>query len=329
MFGKKLSPKLLLFLPIATYLVSYIYLAFYHHKFWLWNVVVHEGGEYTLLQTTLYASHFLGHIPVHTLLAFLLLGLYLILTKPKTISSNHISSFILIVLLLAFLATSVLISNNLFGWHDTWLYIAQGKQSLATYGEGGSWNLHIPSTMLLFFLLPMYVLLIKYLFSRKIEFSKQGLSLIAIAFGLFVAMTLLVNTNPISAIISIWQTPRYLAHSIRELATFPLTYFPIPLYFYIRNEAKAKNQVKLNKVTLIIILLFFIGFLGILYQAVISLHSDVGSIAQKPDFAKNGELSIIYLLASHYFEHFLDTIYFTLLSLLLYIQAIKLFHYEK
>ena len=40
----------------------------------------------------------------------------------------------------------------------------------------------------------------------------------------------------------------------------------------------------------------------------------VGTLAQKPEFAKGGELSVIYLLASHFFEHFLDTIFFALFA---------------
>ena len=60
--------------------------------------------------------------------------------------------------------------------------------------------------------------------------------------------------------------------------------------------------------------LFLVGFV---YQVVISLANDVGSLAQRPDFAKGGELSIAYLLASHYFEHVLDSLFFALLTLLL------------
>jgi hypothetical protein len=44
----------------------------------------------------------------------------------------------------------------------------------------------------------------------------------------------------------------------------------------------------------------------------------IGQLAQTPPFAKAGTLSVPYLLASHYFEHLLDTIYFTLLTLLLW-----------
>jgi hypothetical protein len=53
------------------------------------------------------------------------------------------------------------------------------------------------------------------------------------------------------------------------------------------------------------------------------LSVGIGSLAQKPFFAKKCELGIPYLLASHYFEHFPDTIYFTLLSLFLYGVAVN------
>ena len=44
----------------------------------------------------------------------------------------------------------------------------------------------------------------------------------------------------------------------------------------------------------------------------------IGELAQKPPFARTGALGVPYLLASHNFEHVLDTIYFTLVTLLLW-----------
>lgn len=73
-----------------------------------------------------------------------------------------------------------------------------------------------------------------------------------------------------------------------------------------------------KKLYLIMIILTALFLMGLFYQSYISLAAGIGRLAQKPFFAKNGELGIPYLLASHYFEHFLDTVYFTLLCLILY-----------
>ena len=37
--------------PVLTYLSSYVYMAFYHGKLWLFDSIIHESGEYTLLET--------------------------------------------------------------------------------------------------------------------------------------------------------------------------------------------------------------------------------------------------------------------------------------
>ena len=58
--------------------------------------------------------------------------------------------------------------------------------------------------------------------------------------------------------------------------------------------------------------------IAVFYQTHLPLRAGIGNLAQKSSFAVEGRLGVPYLLASHYFEHFLDTIYFTLLCLILY-----------
>jgi hypothetical protein len=75
-----LKMKLLISLPIIAYGVSYLVLALYHGKIFIFTTIVHEGGTHTLTRTIFYASHFLVHVPVHTVLAFLFTGTFLCLT---------------------------------------------------------------------------------------------------------------------------------------------------------------------------------------------------------------------------------------------------------
>lgn len=137
-------------------------------------------------------------------------------------------------------------------------------------------------------------------------------------------MTVLVNGS-FSPIGEIWLSPRYLAHSVRELATFPLTYFPIPLYFILAEKYKASHTVRHPKRSpvLLLIILAAVFFAGITYQAVVPLNAGISGLAQKPAFAKEGMLGIPYLLSAHYFEHFLDTVFFSLLVLILYNRALR------
>jgi len=219
------------------------------------------------------------------------------------------------------LILSFFVGMVVFGHEDTFAFIAQKKQGVGTYAEGGSWNLHLPSTTLLFLLIPAYIYIVKTIFGSVIQPNFGGLSYISLGVLLFFLFTLLFNRSIADPFFSIWADPRYLAHSVRELLTFPVTYFPIPLYFILRRErtvrASAKRMIGGNLRSLIACLAI-IFLVALFYQSYASLTAGIGSIAQKPDFAGGGQLGIPYLLASHYFEHFLDTIYFTLLSLLLY-----------
>lgn len=59
------------------------------------------------------------------------------------------------------------------------------------------------------------------------------------------------------------------------------------------------------------------------YQSWTALEAGIPELAQKPSFAAEDGLGIPYLLASHYFEHFLDTCFFALLCLMLCSPAIR------
>jgi hypothetical protein len=223
------------------------------------------------------------------------------------------------VLLAVVLGASMVISVVHFGAEDTASFVLQQKQQPDLYVEGGSWNLHLPSTMLQFLLIPVAVWLVRRVFDRPVQWSRRGLGWLAAAVVVAVAVTWWANGNPLAAVMGVWRDPRYLAHAVRELATFPLTYYPLPLAVLLSLERVDRRDDpsptgRLDKTMTAAAGLFLVGFA---YQVMVSLINDVGSLAQKPDFASGGELSIGYLLSSHYFEHVLDTLFFALLTIIL------------
>lgn len=314
----------LIAIPIITYLCSYAYLAYYHGKIFIFNTVVHEGGTFTLIQDAFYASHFLGHIPVHTTLAFFFTGIFLCLTVEAEGGHIQRNADLLLIAVVFFLVFAFFLSLSLFGYEDTFSYVAQKKQSVARYEQGGSWNLHMPSTMMQFLLIPIYLFVVMGLFRRPVRPSLRGAAYILSALSLFLAFGIYFNYGFWAAICKVWADPRYLAHSVRELLTFPVTYYPIPLYFMIKDNRKdASNQKNTNwgklksvKICFVIVLSIFVAAFA--YQSYIPLTEGIGELAQKPAFARGGKLGIPYLLAAHYFEHFLDSIYFSLFCLLLF-----------
>jgi hypothetical protein len=313
------DPRLLLTVPVLSYLLSYLYLALYHQQWNLWPVVIHESGRYTLLETTLYASHFIGHIPVLMTVALLMAGSWLSLAPAGStpIPSRHL--VLAMVSLAGLLAASLAISVSHFGAEDTLSFILQRKQQPDLYVEGGSWNLHLPSTMLQFLLIPVVVWLARRLFGRPVQWSRRGAPWFAAAALVALGMTWWANSQPLGAVLDVWADPRYLAHSVRELVTFPLTYYPLPLALLLAREGRNLRDSLSptgwpDKAMTAAAGVFLVGFS---YQVVVSLVNDVGALAQKPAFAEGGELSIAYLLASHYFEHLLDTLFFALLTIIL------------
>jgi hypothetical protein len=312
------QPRLLLLVPLLSYLLSYIWLAIYHGSPLLWNTVIHESGRYTLLETTFYASHFLGHVPVLTVLAFVFAGAYAAMAGDQMPISSLRAGLTAGGLLAGLLLVSLAIGFFHFGAEDTFSFLRQIKQRPDLYTAGGSWKLHLPSTVLQLALIPIVVWSARRLCDRPVAWGRRGNGYLAGAIVGLVAVTWLASTEPLETLVEVWRDPRYLAHSVRELVTFPLTYYPIPLAILLAAEARSRSAAPTDRrVDALAVLLLLVFALGFSYQVVVSLTHDIGSLAQKPEFAKGGELGIPYLLASHFFEHFLDSIYFALLVLLL------------
>ena len=315
---QKMDPKLILAVPFGVYLASYFYLAAYHGRVWIFGTPIHEGGTYTLLQTIGYASHFLGHIPSLSVIALMFTGAMRTFRTPS--EKWETNSKLVLISLAVFLMLSWFISLKLFGSDDTLAYILQRRQAMGNDVKGGAWNLHLPSTLSLLILLPLYVVAVLAIFKEKIVFRRDGIPYAVLSLVLIGGVTAAANDGSLSPVAWIWRDPRYLAHSIRELATFPLTFFPIPLYFILKKPSgnEGKDQYFSRPLAFFLAVLAIAAAALIAYQMTMPLLQGIGSLAQKPSFAHGGELNIPYLLASHYFEHVLDTIYFSLLCALLY-----------
>ena len=311
------DPRLLLLLPAAIYLASYANLALYHGRAWLWSTPVHESGRYTLLETTFYASHFLGHVPVLLTVALLAAGSWRSMSPPSPPPVGR-GRALAVAGLGLLVAGSLALAILHFGLDDTLAFILQRRQRPDDAVAGGSWNLHLPSTLLQFALIPVAVFVARSAFARPVVWSRRGLALLVAAVAVAVGMTWLVNRDPLAAVAGVWSDPRYLAHSVRELVTFPLTYYPLALALLLGGEAPTRRERRaVSGPDLLVGALAALFAAGFLFQVAVSLGHDIGALAQQPAFAAGGRLGIPYLLASHFFEHVLDSLFFALATLLL------------
>lgn len=304
------NPRWLLAVPLVTYLISYLYLALYHGKLWIWNTVVHEGGTLTLFQTTFYASHFLGHIPSLTIIAFLLASWFKVLVPSEEPFRVNLKW---LFIALSFTVVCFIYSLWQFGKDETLSYLFLSQQSVTRTAPGGSYLLHLPSTLSLVILIPLFIAFTAVIFRRQITWETTHLKSVAATAFVAIAFAILITLNYPAAILHALSDPRYLAHSVRELVTFPLTFFPIPLALWFANQSSESSSISLaSRRPLLILLALAIPLL--LIQIWIPLTVGIGELAQKPTFAES-PLPIEYLLASHYFEHVLDTIFFTMVCL--------------
>ncbi len=300
------NPRLLWWIPTATYAVSYVYLAMFHQRWWLWDTVVHEGGTLTLWETTLYASHFLGHIPSLVIIAVLLAGWFRVLAgAPLATGVNRrwLSA--------AFVFVGICFAGSVwhFGWNETIDYLFWRKQSVVRNETGGSFLLHLPSTLSLVILIPLYVAVLLRVCGRAVQWRSRPLLVVLGALMTSVVFAGLVSGS-FSDIRHALTDPRYLAHSVRELATFPLTFFPLPIALWIAGQERRTGWSPSARVPLILLALVAVPLLA--YQVWLPLAVGVGELAQQPGFS-SGPLPIPYLLAAHYFEHLLDTIFYIII----------------
>ena len=301
----------------ATYLASYAYLASFHGTPFLWQKTIHEGGRLDWLETTLYFPHFLGHVPIILYVALLFTGCWWLQIGPPARGIGRRRSR---TLLAGFLILSLFISLGWFGWSETWDFILQKKQSDLVRGEGGAWNLHLPSSVTLLFLIPVYLAGLRRVLGLVTESRSvvPGVSLVLLALLWLSLFTLLVNQQPLQRFAEIWSSPRYIAHSLRELATFPLTYFPLALAYFLGARqrfvslasAVSSGWGRLEVATALILIPL------LAYQVWLPLRVGISTLAQTPAFAGEEGLGVFYLLSSHYFEHFLDSIGFLLACLM-------------
>jgi hypothetical protein len=302
---------LLLVAPILYFSVSYFYLAYWHNKYFLFNMLTHENGRLTLLNSLFYFDHFIACVPMITVFALCTAGGFALSIRIPSGAHTVRTTFMPIILL----GSSVLLVLAAFvasiytaGWQGTINYALQRIERDGIISPGGNWNqlqlsnipislgtIGISSTLVMWARAPS--------FQRKSSLIVGGVICLSVAAMLLVGISVLNWPG--------WQSflnPRWLAHSIREVATYPLTGIPIALVSVVLVEHYLSGldtwTVKLRWPSLILIIIA----IGLIVGELILLRNmDVLAIAQRPSFAPNG-LSIPYLLCSHVFEHFLDFI---------------------
>jgi hypothetical protein len=298
-------------------IIAYAYLAFWHRTPLLWNILIHENGRLTLGDSIFYFDHFLGCVPMIVTFSLCIAG-GLSVGKTSSYKSNYsrsgkIAAFLLIASILLVVA-SFAASIHTVGWDRTLDYALQRIERDGVLSKGGNWNQqllsNIPIALGAVGLSSAFsVFITKQPQLKKDKWPVPGVTYIILA----LVITLVISAFTFPG----WQAfinPRWVAHSIREMATYPLTGIPIGVTAGIivdRLVCKCdRYQVTPRKSSIALIIA---GLIILAVQLAYLNNVDILAIAQKPAFAEEG-LSIAYLLFSHVFEHLLDFLLVAMLT---------------
>lgn len=202
----------LFYLPLAVLSAAFLILCVRHGTFWPWNVVMHEDGRHTLIQTILYFDHALGELPLDVLLAAAVAGAWL---RSEGQTGGWLSEKALVLCLV--LDGAIFIG----AWMDrgaktALLYLAQfHTRDYAPMIYGSHWRYHWLSQIALM-LLPLAFL--------PEAFKQRANPVLAASWAVFAVLTAAFGISTGSFV-----DPRNLGHEARELFTHALVTIPIAM----------------------------------------------------------------------------------------------------
>ena len=259
----------LIYLPVAVLSAAFVILCVHHGTAWPWNVVVHEDGRRTLLDTIFYFDHAVGELPLDLLLSAAVAGAMLCAFPAPAARPLGILVAICLALDAIIIAGARTPVSYLFQFHTR-------DDEPMVYGS--HWHYHFLSQAALM-LLPLIFVLIKY--NR----------VLVTAWTIFAALTIVFGISSDSFI-----DPRYLGHQARELFTHTLVTIPLAIATVIysvgrtpRSAAGPQAGFKLHWKPFLMFLLLSI------YLAAGVLVTGARHQAQSADWTA--------VICAHFFEH--------------------------
>ncbi|NIM96451.1 MAG: hypothetical protein GTO18_22350 [Anaerolineales bacterium] len=278
-------------IPLAVWICSYLYLSRYYKKWNLMNVKVHETGNYTLLQTIFYFNHFLREIVIDTLYVLCIFWVCTVVLLDNSLMARGDHFSIFLFAFVGFMLIVVVGSINKVGLRATLYDFLQFRELDTVVSFGSHWQMHFLSTltMLLLIIIPATF------------FEIQSWTLILFVFMMFGLLSVVFRTG-VRAV----SDPRWVLHGGREIVTYILI-AALPFL------APLATQVDIGQIqsTFLTVFLGSVLFVIFGYFLLVFAKSDIRGLAQ-------GDFNSAYLIASHFFEHVLDYVYmFLLLGLLI------------
>jgi hypothetical protein len=295
--------------PALYVLVSYAYLARWHGRVTLWNTIVHENGRLSLLGSLLYFDHFLGCVPMVAFFAFCTAGGFAAAARAPELPDPGRAQVLAVALLgggVSLVIIAFIASLRTVGWQRTMDYALQRIERDGVLSRGGTWNQlqlsNIPIALGIVALSSSTEMVLNPAREAPLSMLRYaGIGCLLVGLALNVAITVAGRCD-----FRTFLNPRWLAHSIREIATYPFTGVLLAFLCVVLVErALSGIDTVAIHVGLLPLLVIAVSVAMAIGQLLLLRDAPVLEMAQRPAFAKHG-LSISYLMASHVFEHALD-----------------------
>lgn len=284
-------------------LAAWVWLAVEHGTPWLWNVIVHESGNYTLGQTVLYFRHFLREVPTLFAIALFAIAAYGVPIVPAAERERTRRRRPYYALGIAGAAAMVVVAfaevaaefgtasavRNLMQYHT--------RDHLISYGS--HWRFHWLSTLWLGLASSLCARsAARWLGAPSPSDTETGRLLTAVAWGWFLGLSLVFvpSAEP-------FLDPRYIGHQAREILTHSLVTLPVGLGLLAlclrahgcgAGHRQPSMPISLPCVAAVLAIPLYLGLATVLGGA-IAHGQTAGGLAA--------------MVAAHFFEHALDYLF--------------------
>jgi hypothetical protein len=270
----------------------------------LWNVVVHEGGRYTLAQTVLYFSHFLREIPTAIALSLFVLAAYGPSRTAAARASGRMTKVrggFFVAAAIVMIAVALLMAASQQSKAEALRNLLQFRTRDDLIDYGSHWRFHWLSTLWFGVATVVVARWGGVLGSPAPRSRRFRRGLRRAAWLYFIGLTLIFGLSD-----DVLFDPRYIGHQAREILTLTLVTLPIALGSIAvagRYRGQVRGRVRVGALGVLeIATLLLIPF----YLARAVLFDDVLSAGQT-------DQGLAAMLAAHFFEHVLDYAFVTLL----------------
>lgn len=289
--------------PAATLTIAYAWMAVDHRTAWLWDVVVHESGRYTLGETVAYGRHLVRELPIVLTYAAASTSAAACWGPGRTTTPSTGRRA------LALVAAAVVVASAWASTTATWGGDVAWREALQTYRRdddvgpvGVHWTYHLLSTFVYLAAAVGLAALLRRWVDGTFGAPRRNATapLVVAALVVVVTAATLRDASP-------FVDARYLGHQAREVLTHLVVTLPLSfaaLAWVGRWRIEAPTRQGGSRTTIAIAL----AGLGVLAYLVLGAAVTGASRVAQPAATSS-------LVGAHCFEHALDYVVVVLLTI--------------